>query len=207
MAQSQNTPARGRPPVITRERIANAGIEMGLPNITFVGLSASLGVSHMALYKHVPSLKELKRLVAEEIFQRWEIPKVCGKGKDDLKDHLVALVTSLQDLVKSNLGLPPYLLRRSASTPQITAKIGEHHKQVADVYGIPENRARWIVATVAFHCIAVADTIYSAAENDSGLDLGHVADEAEVEAEFSQGMNALIVGALFILNKNDDRVS
>ena len=48
MAQSQNTPARGRPPVITRERIANAGIEMGLPNITFVGLSASLGFINLA---------------------------------------------------------------------------------------------------------------------------------------------------------------
>lgn len=35
----------------------DAGIEIGLPNITFVGVAAALGVSHMVLYKHVASLE------------------------------------------------------------------------------------------------------------------------------------------------------
>ncbi|KQU52510.1 hypothetical protein ASG72_06130 [Bosea sp. Leaf344] len=41
---------RGRPRTITRERIANAGIALGLPKITIVGIAAKLGISHMALY-------------------------------------------------------------------------------------------------------------------------------------------------------------
>lgn len=49
---------RGRPRTITRERIANAGIALGLPKITIVGIAAKLGISHMALYKHVPSRSE-----------------------------------------------------------------------------------------------------------------------------------------------------
>ena len=68
MEPAKKPATRGRPPSITRERIVEAGIEMGLPNITFVGLAAALGVSHMALYKHVANLEALKALVAEEIF-------------------------------------------------------------------------------------------------------------------------------------------
>lgn len=49
---------RGRPRTITRERIANAGIALGLPKITIVGIAAKLGISHMALYKHVPGRSE-----------------------------------------------------------------------------------------------------------------------------------------------------
>ena len=52
MNPPERRPARGRPPTITLERIADAGIAMGLPNLTFVGVAAALGVSHMALYKH-----------------------------------------------------------------------------------------------------------------------------------------------------------
>ena len=37
-------PARGgRPRTITRERIADAGIAVGLPNVSFVNVAAALG--------------------------------------------------------------------------------------------------------------------------------------------------------------------
>lgn len=71
MKTPQQPATRGRPRIITRERIVDAGIQIGLPSITFVGVAAALGVSHMALYKHVPSLEELKHLAAEEAFKRW----------------------------------------------------------------------------------------------------------------------------------------
>ena len=67
-------PARGRPRTLTRERIAEAGMQIGLPALTFTGVANALGVSHVALYKHVPNLEELKRLVAAEIFERWQMP-------------------------------------------------------------------------------------------------------------------------------------
>lgn len=196
MGSAQKTTSRGRPPTITRERIAQAGIEMGLLNITFVGLAAEMGVSHMALYKHVPSLKALKTLVAEEIFLRWEAPALSGEVSHDLEGYLEQLVTSLRDLVKSNPGLTPYLLRRSASTSNISDKIMAHQQQVAAVYGLSQMNARWLLSTVAFHCIAVADALYPWESEDA-----RQADEAEVETEFYQGMKALIVGALTLLKQ------
>ncbi len=66
MQPPQRTPGRGRPRTITRERIADVSVAIGLPNLTFVGVAAALGVSHMALYKHVPNIEALKCLVAEE---------------------------------------------------------------------------------------------------------------------------------------------
>lgn len=197
MEPVQKTASRGRPPTITRERIAQAGIDMGLLNITFVGLAAEMGVSHMALYKHVPSLKALKTLVAETLFLRWEAPAVSDEKDAGLKEYLERFVGALRELVTSNPGLTPYLLRRSASTSHISDKIMAHQQQVADVYGLSQDQACWLLSTVAFHCIAVADALYPWESEEA-----RQADEAEVEAEFSQGMNALIVGALMILKQD-----
>ncbi|MFT3804433.1 MAG: TetR/AcrR family transcriptional regulator [Burkholderiaceae bacterium] len=191
--------ARGRPRTITRERIADAGIEIGLPNITFVGLAAALGVSHMALYKHVPSLEALKHLVAEEIFQRWQIPRGSADGRGGLKEYLVAFTTSVREFVKAHPGLTPYVIRRSAATQPMLAKIDEHQSLIARTYGISKDDARWLLATVAFHCIAVADTVYSVAGREPVVDADRAAEEAEMEAEFIQGMHALIIGALAML--------
>jgi AcrR family transcriptional regulator len=190
---------RGRPPTITRERIADAGIDIGLPNITFTGVAAALGVSHMALYKHVPSLEALKHLVAEEIFNRWKIPRTCTNGDGSLKDYLLAFSASAQALVKNHSGLTPYVIRRLAATAPMLAKIDEHQSFIARSYGIPKPQARWLLATVAFHCIAVADTVYSVAGKQPVVAAERIAEELEMEAEFAQGMNALIVGALAML--------
>ena len=207
MKSPQQPSARGRPRTITRERIADAGIEIGLPNITFVGVAAALGVSHMALYKHVPSLEELKRLVAEEIFSRWQIPQACGKGRGGLKDYLIAFTTSVREFVKAHPGLTPYVIRRLAATQPMLAKIDGHQSHIARAYGISKEQARWLLATVAFHCIAVADTVYSVAGREPLVEADRAAEEAEMEAELVQGMHALIVGALAMLEEDAHRDS
>lgn len=196
MKPPQHPAPRGRPPTITRERIADAGIKIGLPNITFVGVAAALGVSHMALYKHVPSLEALKHLVAEAIFNRWQIPRACSHGNESLKDYLLAFSASAQTLVKHHPGLTPYVIRRLAATPHMLAKIDEHQSHIAGIYGIPKPQARWLLATVAFHCLAVADTVYSVAGKEPATEADRIAEETEMEAEFVQGMHALIVGVL-----------
>ena len=188
--------ARGRPRTITRERITDAGIEIGLPNITFTGLAAALGVSHMALYKHIASLEELKHLVAEEIFSRREIPRAKGDARLGLKEYLIAFNTSVREFVKAHPGLTPYVIRRAAATQPMLAKIDEHQSHIANAYGISKEQARWLLATVAFHCIAVADTVYTVAGREPAVEADRQAEEAEMEAEFTQGMHALIVGAL-----------
>lgn len=65
-------------------------------------------------------------------------------------------------------------------------------------------QAGWLNATIAFHCIAVADTIYSVAGKEPIKDTQRAAEEAEMEAEFIQSMEALIIGALTMINQRDD---
>lgn len=192
---------RGRPRTITHERIMNAGIEIGLLNITFVGVAAALGVSHMALYKHISSLEELKYLIAEEIFLRWQIPQPDENQPIDLQDYLILFMHSIRELVKSNPGITPYVIRRMASTPSMVAKIESHHDTIARAYHLSKDQARQLNATIAFHCIAVADTIYSVAGKEPIKDAPRASEEAEMEAEFIHSMQALIIGALSMLNR------
>lgn len=195
--KSESPATRGRPPSITRERIANAGIAIGLSDITFVGVAAALGVSHMALYKHVPSLEELKHLVAEEIFSRWQIPR--SDGSDELRAYLSLFSASVLQFVKAHPGVTPYVIRRLAATPSMLEKISEHQRHIAEVYGLTLEQSRWLLATVAFHGMAVADTVYSVAGREPRVAGERSAEEAEMELELDEGMQALIVGALAML--------
>lgn len=203
MTPPERRPARGRPPTITRERIADAGIAMGLPNITFVGLAAALGVSHMALYKHVPSLEDLKRLVAEEIFKRWQIPQACSNDRGELKQYLTLFAASVREFVKAHPGVTPFVIRRLAATPSMLARIDEQQRHIAAAYGISREQSRILLATVAFHGMAVADTVYSVAGLEPVVDAERAAEESEMELELDQGMQALIIGLLAMLELED----
>lgn len=202
MNASQPPATRGRPRTITRERIVKAGIEIGLPGITFVGVAAALGVSHMALYKHVANLEALKNLIAEEIFTRWQIPRVDADQRGELKDYLTVFATSVRLFVKAHPGLTPYVIRRLAATQPMLAKIDEHQSHIAQVYGITKAQARWLLATVAFHGIAVADTVYSVT-GQPVEEAQRLAEEIEMEAELDRGMRALIVGALVLMDEEE----
>lgn len=203
ITSTSQAPARGRPPRITQERIVEAGIRIGLPNLTLVGMANALGVSTMALYKHVPSLDALKRLVAEAIFQRWQIPLADADADKGLQRYLMTFIEALCALVKANPGLPPYLLRRSAASQAMLDKIAAHQQHIARVHALPLDRARWLLATLAFYCIAGADTVYSvvAGEADARTEAERAAEDAEVIAEFQQGMHALVIGTLKVLEE------
>ena len=201
MTAPQPPATRGRPRTITRERIVEAGIEIGLPSITFVGVAAALGISHMALYKHVANLDALKSMVAEEIFTRWQIPRADAERRSGLKEYMIVFATSVRVFVKAHPGLTPYVIRRLAATQPMLAKIEEHQSHIAQVYGISKQHARWLLATVAFHGIAVADTVYSVTGRGAD-EAERAAEEAEMEAELAQGMHALIVGALVLLEQD-----
>ncbi|AMB79550.1 MAG: TetR/AcrR family transcriptional regulator [Pseudomonadales bacterium] len=201
MTAPQPPATRGRPRTITRERIVEAGIEIGLPSITFVGVAAALGISHMALYKHVANLDALKSMVAEEIFTRWQIPRADAERRSGLKEYMIVFATSVRVFVKAHPGLTPYVIRRLAATQPMLAKIEEHQSHIAQVYGISKQHARWLLATVAFHGIAVADTVYSVTGRGAE-EAERAAEEAEMEAELAQGMHALIVGALVLLEQD-----
>lgn len=179
-------PTRGRPPTITPERLADIGIRLGLPNLTMANMAAELAVTQAALYKRVANLEALKRLVAETVFQRWQIPLASVDAPGGLEAYLMGFVESLCEVVKAHPGLPPYLLRRTVATASMLEKIASHQAHVADVFGLPVDKVRWLLATIAFYCIAGADTIYAIADDEEG----------QVITEFKQGMRALVIGSL-----------
>lgn len=162
-------------------------------------------------------LEELKRLVAAEIFERWQMPPLpqegaegggadgekgeSGKGRGDLETYLLAFTHSLRELARAYPGLAPWLIRRAAATPAMTARIDEHHAQVARAFGISKEDARQTLAMVAFHCIAVADTVCATPEAPHASEQENSADRAEIEADFERGMRALIAGALLRLGR------
>lgn len=199
MTAGPSTPRRGRPRTITRERIANAGIDTGLARITFVGIASSLGVSHMALYKHVRNLEALKRLVAEEIFERWRLPQAGDAGCDDLGAYLSAFSTSMWQLIGAHPGLAPYLLRRDTITPAMEAKIADHQARIAHAYGLSVEDSRWLLFTLAYHCVALADTVH--AEYGDAEEVRASALDTGIDEEYALGIRALIVGALAILSE------
>jgi len=140
------------------------------------------------------SLEELKRLVAEEMFSRWEIPR--ASDGQDLHQYLCGFAASVRDFVKVHPGVTPYVIRRLAATESMIARIDSHQRHIAEAYAISLEQARWALATVAFHGMAVADTVYSVAGKEPGVGAERAAEEAEMEMELEQGMLALIVGVL-----------
>jgi hypothetical protein len=149
-------------------------------------VAAELAVTQAALYKRVANLEALKRLVAETVFQRWQIPRASVDAPGGLEAYLMGFVESLCEVVKAHPGLPPYLLRRTVATASMLEKIAWHQAHVADVFGLPVDKVRWLLATIAFYCIAGADTIYAIADDEEG----------QVITEFKQGMRALVIGSL-----------
>lgn len=200
MPHTTKPSTRGRPRSITRERIADAGISIGLPGITFVGVAAALGVSHMALYKHVPSLEALKHLIAEEIFKRWELPQAASPEQVGLEEYLTEFTASTRQFVKAHPGVTPFVIRRLAATPAMLEKISTHQAHIAQAYGITKEQSRWLLSTVTFFCISAADTVYSAARLEPLDGADWQLEEAEMEFELAEGTRALVVGAVALLN-------
>lgn len=93
------------------------------------------------------------------------------------------------------------MIRRMAATQPMIAKIDGHQSHIAEAYGLSNEHAQWLLATVAFHCLAVADTVYSVAGREPVVEADRAAEEAEMEVELVQGMHALIVGALAMLEQ------
>ncbi|MCO5115657.1 MAG: hypothetical protein M9943_04805 [Burkholderiaceae bacterium] len=91
------------------------------------------------------------------------------------------------------------MIRRLAATQPMLDKIVGHQRHIAQAYGISMEHARWLLTTVAFHCLAVADTVYwSPNGNPSGCRPcdGGSRDGGRTQ----QGMHALIVGMLALMD-------
>ena len=50
------------------------------------------------------------------------------------------------------------MIRRLAATQPMLDKIVGHQRHIAQAYGISMEHARWLLTTVAFHCLALTSS-------------------------------------------------
>lgn len=195
---SKTSLPRGRPRLkITRDQIADAGIKMGLLDLTIVGVAANLGVSHMTLYVHVADLESLKKLVAETIFLRWPLGGPTGTRPEDLRAYMEALSISMWRLVRQNPGLAPYLLRDDMITAAMIEKITTHQIKFSQAFDLSIAQSRWLFMTICHVCVSVADTLQPAQKPS------HDGDDI-IDPRYQLGVRALIIGALEMLDEIEE---
>jgi AcrR family transcriptional regulator len=78
-ASPDERPRVGRPPRISRQKIAEAAHEIGLDGLTLRAVADRLGVSIAALYHHVSGKDELMRLAAEHSAAKVPVPRDRGQ--------------------------------------------------------------------------------------------------------------------------------
>ncbi|MEN5278667.1 hypothetical protein ABE527_17165 [Brucella sp. TWI432] len=189
--------ARGRPRrEITRTQIADAGIAMGLPKISIVGVAAALSLSHMTLYTYVSSLDELKQLVASEIFLRWQLP---APHDEPLEEYMETFGACMWHFVERHPGIAPYLLREDLITSDMISKIQNHQKLLVQSYNLTNEQAQWLFQTVAHVCVSVADTLIPKEEMNQNS--AH-RENSEIKNKYTLGVKALIIGSLSMISEN-----
>lgn len=206
---TRRTAPRGRPPTITRVRLADAAIAMGLPKVSVVGVAAELGVTAKALYQHISGLDELKRLTAEQIFLRWPLPAVPVAETRRLEKYMLDFGDCMWALVEQHAGIAPYLLRRELLTPAMSEKMTAHQEALAAAFGLSLAQASWLVTTVAYYCVAVADTLLPFPSESTARAASQARPTAKADAEYrcgvqhwyARGTRALIVGVLSTLDQ------
>jgi len=121
---------------------------------------------------------------------------------------------SMWELVEQHTGISPYLLRADRITPAMLAKMRTHQEDLARAFDLSFAQAHWLLFTVAYYCVAVADTVLplTARPRNAGSNLlnaaGAVVTDAAyaqyVRQRYAQGSRALVVGALAMLGQMDD---
>ncbi|MFD2441867.1 hypothetical protein ACFSS8_20400 [Paracoccus kondratievae] len=79
----------------------------------------------------------------------------------------------------------------------MTEKIVAHQEAMMLSCGLTFAQSRWLLLTIAFHCVAVADTVLPRTARDAPTD----PDENPIDPEHRDGIRALIIGAMSILDQ------
>ncbi|MER5768316.1 TetR/AcrR family transcriptional regulator [Streptomyces sp. NPDC001985] len=208
-------PPRGRPRTVTRKAVIEAGIALTLDEVTVQAVAESLGVTRVALYKHVPSQASLRLLVAEGILERWSPPDTDGES---VEDFLLALAVSLRALVTDHPGIAGYLSQLQSGSRVSMARFEQTHLRLVRL-GLEPWQASWMASTVAQQAIAATAVFGTPASRTqrtevlaqmtpefSVFPIKHVhARELGDDAVFLWTMRGLVRGCLASLTDDDPR--
>ena len=140
-------------------------------------------------------LDELRQLVAEEMFLRWQFPPPAAAGTMPMERYLTDFAESIWVLVAAHPGIAPYLLRGDMITPAMIDKIVAHQVEMGRASNLSFAQSRWLLLTIAFHCVAVADVVLPRSPSDpAAAEAGSV-----IDPEHANGIRALILGTIAML--------
>ena len=145
---------RGRPPLVTTERIVDAGIALTLPALSMKRVAEALGVSEMTLYRHVDNLAGLRRTVAQGIWARTDFP---APSSPDPRRALLELAEAMRAMASRHPGIGAYLLNLDPGAEVILRAIERHQAAWAKRYGWPPARASLVVTTVTSCAVALGE--------------------------------------------------
>lgn len=78
---------RGRPPVLTRDAIARAVLDVGFVDLTFAAVRDRLGVGETTLFRHAQDRDELVRLGLDHAIGQVDWPSLEGPWREVLESY------------------------------------------------------------------------------------------------------------------------
>src|ERR1700722_8824317 len=110
---------RGRPPAIDREAVFDAAVRLldaeGVDALTMRRLARELGVSAMALYRHVASKDELLMVLVDRLAARLVYPP----RPPDPKGVMLVLWSTIYTSLAEHPWIPEVLARRRMMAPAV----------------------------------------------------------------------------------------
>lgn len=137
-----------------------AGISLTLRKLTVKALAERLGVSIVAIYNNIDTLELLATAVAEEILHRWEFP--MPSDHETFEEALMRMSFELRTLVHDNPGIAEYVIDLGAASPRAVQRLDLVLQRYSTLFLLIPMQARWAVATVAEHAIALAELVHVA---------------------------------------------
>ncbi|WP_220093586.1 TetR/AcrR family transcriptional regulator [Flexivirga caeni] len=163
---------RGRPAVLSRERIVAAALESNLDTLTVRELATKLGVRHGALYHWVADRDELLDLVSQVIVDR--VLPADDPRPEQWRDWLRRLAWSAHD---EFLAVPGYATRTSQPHRHNQESFGRMRTQVIKAFtaagASPEmaEQSFYIFATSLFSCLSAIENSVDLGGSDVRYDV------------------------------------
>lgn len=134
-----DTGAMGRPAQIDRDAVLRASLEVadkrGLEAVTMQAVADRLGVTSMALYRHVDNKADLLDGVVEQLLTEFALPETnLGPA-----DRLAAIGRAVRATARRHPTVFPLLLRLPAATPGARQTRSAVYEALAEA-GIAEDR-------------------------------------------------------------------
>ena len=187
-----------RPKRISADAILEAGLAVGLADLSVSAVADRLGVTRTAIYRHVPGRAGLETLVGEHLLGQVEPPPDRGEPLDA---YLHGYGWWLRSLCRETPGLADYMLRLFPRSPA-SGRLMEDVVTVATSRGWSPPAALYLTTTVARSALSL---VRAEAEAESYLrDLSDEAAEALAGTEDTVRSLPLVSSAIPLFEDIDD---